>query len=283
MRNVLPASELCHKWANQEQQSGRNANGSMYFNGSTIYSYGSHFPIAKHIVNDQGQRAVLFTERTYSNTTAKHKSHVYMSCKNDNIIYCSNPNSSHADNFNDWLNTAYLHGASKLKTARKPEIYLNTLSIIESKAVKYAEFFGIEIPESLKAVLSIKDKSDYLQYQYKANELYKIEEQKRLKEQKKQFKEQLNRWLNFETTRLRLYTNYKYDFLRINDNRIETTQAVQIPLAIGKKLYQLIKDNKLSIGDKVLNYTVNEIGNDIKIGCHTFKQSYLLKFGAQLS
>jgi len=281
MRNVLPTSELCHKWANQEQESGRTSNGTMFFNGSTIYSYGHHFPIAKHIVNEQGQRAVLYTERSYSNTTAKHKSHVWMSCKNDNIIYCSNPNSSHADNFNDWLNTAYLHGASKLKTARKPEIYLNTLSIIENKAVKYAEFFGIEIPETLKAVLSIKDKSQYLDYQYKANELAKIEEQKRLKEQKKQFKEQIQKWLNLETSRL--YTNYKYDFLRINDNRIETTQAVQIPLELGKRLYQSIKNQSLKVGDKVLNYSVNEIGKEIKIGCHTFKQSYLLKFGAQLS
>jgi hypothetical protein len=281
MRKVLPVSELCHKWANQEQESGRNANGSIYFNGSTIYSYGSHFPIAKHIVNEQGQRAVLFTERTYSRTTDKHKSQVWMSCKNDNIIFCSLPNSSHADNFTFWLNCAELHGARKLKTARKPELYLNYISNIESKAVKYAEFFNIEIPESLKAVLSIKDKSDYLQYQYKANELYKIEEQKRLKEQKKQFKEQIQKWLNLETSRL--YTNYKYDFLRINENRIETTQAVQIPLAIGKKLYQSIKNGSLNVGDKVLNYSVNEIGKDIKIGCHTFKQSYLLKFGAQLS
>jgi hypothetical protein len=280
MRNVLPTSELCHKWANQEQESGRTSNGTMFFNGSTIYSYGHHFPIAKHIVNEQGQRAVLYTERNYSNTTAKHKSHVWMSCKNDNIIYCANPESSHANNFNYWLNTADLHAASKLKTARKPEIYLNTLSIIESKAVKYAEFFGIEIPESLKAVLSIKDKSDYLQYQYKANELYKIEEQKRLKEQKKKFVDELQNWLCFETSRI--YTPYKYDFLRINDNRIETTQAVQIPLELGKRLYQSIKNKSLKVGDKVLNYSVNEIGNEIKIGCHTFKQSYLLKFGAQL-
>jgi hypothetical protein len=281
MRKVLPVSELCHKWANQEQESARNANGSIYFNGSTIYSYGSHFPIAKHIVNEQGQRAVLYTERNYSNTTAKHKSHVWMSCKNDNIIYCANPESSHADNFNYWLNTADLHGASKLKTARKPEIYLNTLSIIENKAVKYAEFFGIELPETLKAVLSIKDKSQYLDYQHKANELAKIEEAKRLKEQKKKFKDDIKKWFNLETSRL--YTSYKYDFLRINENRIETTQAVQIPLELGKRLYQSIKNQSLKVGDKVLNYSVNEIGNEIKIGCHTFKQSYLLKFGSQLA
>ena len=281
MRNVLPVSELCHKWANMEQESGRNANGSMYFNGSTIYSYGSHFPIAKHIVNEQGQRAVLFTERSYSVTTEKHKSQVWMSCKNDNIIFCSLPNSTHQDNFNFWLNIAELQGARKLKTARKPELYLNIISNVESKAVKYADFFGIEIPETLKAVLSIKDKSQYLDYQHKANELAKIEEQKRLKEQKAKFKEDIKKWFNCETSRL--YTNYKYDFLRINDNRIETTQAVQIPIELGKRLFLSVKNQSLKVGDKVLNYSVNQVGKEIKIGCHTFKQSYLLKFGSQLA
>ena len=280
MRNVLPTSELCHKWANQEQESGRTSNGTLYFNGSTIYSYGSHFPIAKHIVNEQGQRAVLFTERSYSNTTAKHKSHVWMSCKNDDIIYCSVPGGSHDDNFNYWLIFAEIHGARKLKTARKPEIYLNIISNVESKAVKYAEFFGIEIPETLKAVLSIKDKTEYLQYESKAIEFAKLEQARKLKEQKAKFKEDIKKWLNLETSRL--YTTYKYDFLRINDNRIETTQAVQIPLELGKRLYNSIKNQSLKVGDKVLNYSVNEIGNDIKIGCHTFKQSYLLKFGSQL-
>jgi hypothetical protein len=281
MRNVLPTSEVCHKWANQEQSSGRTSTGSLFFNGSTIYSYGSHFPIAKHIVNEQGQRAVLFTERTYSRTTDKHKSQVWMSCKNDNIIFCSLPNSTHEQNFNFWLNVAELQGARKLKTAKKPEKYLQILSNIQDVSTKYAEFFSIEIPETLKAVLSIKDKNEFLQYESKAIEFAKIEKANKEKEQKKKFKEDIKKWFNYETSRL--YNGYKYDFLRINENRIETTQAVQIPLAIGKKLYELIRDNKLSVGDKVLNYSVNEIGNEIKIGCHTFKQSYLLKFGAQLA
>lgn len=280
MKKVLPVSDLCHKWANMEQQSGRNANSTIYFEGSTIYSYGSHFPIAKHIVNEQGQRAVLFTERTYSNTTAKHISHVWMSCKNDNIIYCANPNSSHEDNFNFWLNCAELHGARKLKNARKPEIYLNYLDNVNKNAVKYAEFFGIEIPEILKAVLSIKDKAEYLQYESKAIEFAKLEQARKIKEQKKKFKEDIKKWFNCETSRL--YTNYKYDFLRINDNRIETTQAVQIPIELGKRLYQSIRKGSLKVGDKVLNYSVNQVDKEIKIGCHTFTKQYLLKFGSAL-
>ena len=49
-------------------QSGNN----FYFDGDTIYSYGSHFPIARHVETKRG-RAVLFTTRDYSVTTSGHK------------------------------------------------------------------------------------------------------------------------------------------------------------------------------------------------------------------
>jgi hypothetical protein len=253
----------------------------MFFNGSTIYSYGEHFAIAKHIVNEQGQRAVLFTLRGYSNTTAKHINHVWMSCKNDNIIFCANPIGTHETNFKYWEQRAEHDGAMKLQTARKPEKYLSILADIETKANIYASYFGIQIPETLKALLAIKDKSEFLEFADKKAEFTKAENKRKAAEQKKKFKEDIKKWFNCETSRL--YTTYKYDFLRINDNRIETTQAVQIPLELGKRLYQSIKNQSLKVGDKVLNYSVNEIGNEIKIGCHTFKQSYLLKFGSQLA
>jgi hypothetical protein len=281
MRNVLPTSELCHKWANQHQESGRTSTGTMFFNRSTIYSYGDHFAIAKHVRNEQGQRAILFTERDYSNTTAKHKRHVYMSCKNDNIIYCANPIGSHETNFKYWEQSAEHDGATKLAKARKPEKYLAVLADIERTANIYAAFWGIELPETLKALLAIKDKTEFLAFADKKAEFIKAERKRNEAEQKKKFKEDIKKWFNCETSRL--YTTYKYDFLRINDNRIETTQAVQIPLELGKRLYQSIKNGTLNVGDKVLNYSINEVGKEIKIGCHTFKQSYLLKFGSKLA
>jgi hypothetical protein len=281
MKNVFNPSDLCHVWANQQQQSGRNANGSMFFNGSIIYSYGHHFAIAKHIRNEQGQTAVLFTERTYSNTTAKHKNHVWLSCKNDNIIYCYDPSGSHDQNFKYWEQRAEQEAASKLPTARKPEKYLFLLSQIERTANIYASYFDIELPETLKAILSIKDKTEFLAFADKKAEYIKAEQKRKEAEQKKQFKEQIKKWLNLESDRLSI--RYKFDFLRINDNRIETTQSVQIPLELGKRLYNSIKNQSLKVGDKVLNYSVNEVGKEVKIGCHTFTRSYLLKFGAQLS
>ena len=71
--------------------------------------------------------------------------------------------------------------------------------------------------------------------------------------------------------------------MRIRENRVETTQAVQIPIEIAKRLYLKIKTNTLAVGDKILDYSVNNVGKEIKIGCHTFNRSYLLKFGSQLA
>ena len=280
MKNIFTNSELAHTYANQSQQSGRNSNGSFYFEGKTIYSYGSHFPIANIVTNDKGEEAMLFTYRHYSNTTSKQISIVRSATRQYKKIYCHTPKGSHSNNFDNWVKLAEQQ-AEKLKKAKKPELYLNELNRLNSEVTEYTQFFSLEIPLTLKAVLSIKDKNEYLQYESKAAEFAKIEEQKRLKEQKAKFKEDIKKWLNLETSRL--YTTYKYDFLRINDNRIETTQAVQIPLELGKRLYNSIKNQSLKVGDKVLNYSVNEIGKEIKIGCHTFKQSYLLKFGSQLA
>src|SRR5436190_15215353 len=74
--NGKEKTQIAHLWMNKKQDSARDGRGSFYFKGDTIYSYGAHFPIARHITNKNGEHAVLMTTRTYSNTTAKHISMV---------------------------------------------------------------------------------------------------------------------------------------------------------------------------------------------------------------
>ncbi len=72
-KEVYHASELVHVWARQTQEYGRNSHGNFYFRGSEIYSYGSHFCIAKIIKKPKADGTggvVLVTTRTYSNTTS---------------------------------------------------------------------------------------------------------------------------------------------------------------------------------------------------------------------
>ena len=46
---VVSPETVAHLWANQVQQEAKNSNRSFYFYGPSIYSYGSHFEIARHV------------------------------------------------------------------------------------------------------------------------------------------------------------------------------------------------------------------------------------------
>lgn len=65
--------QVAHLWANQSRPEAKGS--SYFFRGSTVFSYGSHFPIARHF-----KGAVLFTTRSYSVTTSKHISITHGAC-----------------------------------------------------------------------------------------------------------------------------------------------------------------------------------------------------------
>ncbi len=48
----------------------RSGNGTLFVSNGTIYSYGAHFPIARHV----GGNTVLFNGASYSVTTSRHQS-----------------------------------------------------------------------------------------------------------------------------------------------------------------------------------------------------------------
>lgn len=276
MKKVLPQSEVAHTWANQSQDEARTSNRNLYFDGATIYSYGSHFPIAKHIEHN-GVSACLFTLRSYSNSTAKHKSIVRQASSHLNIVWCGNPDNTHEQNFNYFLNLCEGE-ASKLLKAKKPEIYLGAIAQHGELATKYAAFFGLELPVTLQAMLNIGNKAEYASYQDNKEQYAKEQAAKRQKDLAKQHKKALAKWVSGETNRL--YTHNGLDYLRMGLNGVETSQAVDIPISAAKQLFEKVASGKLAVGDMILNrYTVNEVGSMVKIGCHTFKTSYLIQFG----
>lgn len=82
MKTVFSNSELVHVGASQSQQEGRNSNGSLFFEGATIYSYGRHFSIARFVAPG----VVLFNGSSYSNTTAKHQSDVRRAVRHCRVL-----------------------------------------------------------------------------------------------------------------------------------------------------------------------------------------------------
>jgi hypothetical protein len=266
MKKVNTPQQTAHLFATQSQIEAYTPNRALYFYNKSIYSYGSHFCIAKFT----DSKTLLFTERSYSNTTSKHISVVSHATSHIDKIYCSNPNGTHENNFNFWLNNAE-RLTDKLSRANKPEIYISQLQQIENKAKIYANYFSIEIPETLKSALKVTTKAEILAYMESKAELIAAEKLRKEKELKKEHATNLKKWRKFETARL--YQRNGFDYLRKNDTEFQTSQGIKIPLEIGLRLYKNLSN--LKQGDKFLDFTVGQVTKQfICIGCHkiTFKE-----------
>jgi|SRR5215469_1114822 len=72
-RTVFENSMVAHVWAQQNQPSGKSNNGNFFFNGQTLYSYGSHFVVGR-IMKDK--TALLATD-SYSISTTRHQRYAH--------------------------------------------------------------------------------------------------------------------------------------------------------------------------------------------------------------
>jgi hypothetical protein len=277
MKTVFSNSQLSHVWAHRQQTEGR-AN-SFYFYGDTIFSYGSHFPIAKHLPNGK----VLFTMRNYSNTTAKHIALTRNAVSHKELVMCWNPNGMPDENFAQFERLIKLE-LPKLKAARKPEKYVREIMGLCHRAEAYADAMGVPCPDTFAAfqdfsLLTPKGADEMLQ------NIAILEREAELKKQKaeqKSHKENVKKWLKGETRYIYSRAD-KRDYLRLNGENVETSQGVTIPVPVAKRFYFAVKSGAVKVGANLAGYTVNEVTkSQIKIGCHTFPVNYLIKFGDKL-
>ncbi len=77
MRRVVPSSQVIPLWLAQSQDSATNPQRNFFFNGSAIFSFGEHFPIAVRVDRPGRDMAVLFTSREHGPITGQHKRAVY--------------------------------------------------------------------------------------------------------------------------------------------------------------------------------------------------------------
>jgi hypothetical protein len=143
MKKVVSKTEVAKLWANQNQHEARVQNGNFYFDSTVIYSYGSHFPIAKIKENN----ICLFTLQGYSNSTAKHINEVRYAANraNLNIIYCY-------DIFNTEKSLQYFTNQIKKLIAeirnpknRKFEGRLADLRHYANQLLTYVKYFKIDL------------------------------------------------------------------------------------------------------------------------------------------
>ncbi len=297
MKKVFSNSELPHVWAHQQQDEGRGA-GSFYFTGPTIYSYGSHFPIASHVRNKKGEKAILFTTRGYSNSTAKHISKTWRAIPDASIvIMCNTPcghyggvptDETHRVNFSAWLRDAKAI-VDKLAAARKPEIYIGQLTTVREQSDRYAEYFGIKVNKELLKTLAVIDNPD-ISAALEARKAEIIKDAKAAKAKAaKQVRERIQAFYDFKT-------NYigggQYSYLRYSEasKRVETSNGKEIPVEVAKRAYNWLTDVIKKGGCTgecsytILGFAVDYVNDKtFKVGCHTIEVAEAARIAKQLN
>lgn len=292
MKQVFNGSEVAHIWASQQQKSGRNSGGNFYFDNQTIYSYGSHFPIATIRGND-----VFFTLRSYSNTTAKHIGRARGAISHKNIIWVNDVpvnfkylDSTHENNLKYWKREIQQMVNELGNKRNKAETRLSVIARNVAQLNTYCDYFKLKIKDKdLKSLLSLVNAPDFVDKAREAKAKQDELNAKKLKQAAKAYEQYITLWRKYDKDGIEnlspkvkelcnFYNNNSEAFTRLrfnaDHNRLETSKGVQIPAEIAKRAYKQLNGciegtcNELSV--PVMNYTITKTTKDAIIaGCHT--------------
>lgn len=273
MKQVLSnQKEVCHFWANKLQSQGRA--GSMFFENERIYSYGYHFEIARFVKDS----VVIFTNRSYSSTTAKHKSYTRQSIPYSVKVFTLPSFTDHKGNVEFMLKTI----EDKFEEAARSRKY--TESILESvvnstKQIEdYCNEFKLKLNKTQLALVE-RAKNCLNEDQLQDIRTKLAERSKKLLDSKRK---EINEWLSCQ--RESLSNSINKVFLRTKCNApeiVETSLGANVPLNEAKSLYLALKNNVPVNGFQIGHYYVNSYSNAVlTIGCHKLTQDEINRFAS---
>jgi hypothetical protein len=282
MERVKDIYAVAHNWANHIGKGVKASN--LFFERENIYSYGHHFLIAKHVVGQRGERAVLFTQRTYSKSTTAHLTIVKNASSHLDMLYVPDPDLESEELFEKWYREIKTI-ADSLNGSRKPQKHMLHIQSVFENAKRYADFFGLEIPEVLVKAGEIQNAEQYHDLLQQERELRKAQEKRAQAEALRLQKMKLKCWRKFEIDYVS--TADGFDYLRSNkvNQTIETTQRVEFSLAAGRQLYGLVlatieKGGCTNCGETFLGrYSITQINSKfIRVGCHKVSLTEIKSF-----
>lgn len=293
MKTVVNSEQVAHLWAHKAQSEARNSNNSLFFRDSTIYSYGSHFPIARHI-EGADVNAVLFTTKDYSVTTAKHKSFVARAIPFATaVIHVTNPTDKLGVSSLDEIQKRIDLAIQSIERART-----NIGWRIEALNREVLEFsVAAKLIRSRRKVKAPGDawfnsmrekmiKGETL----RVERLKKKEETsaKRRIEQQEKDRAQLAAWLAGGDCQFPWSFRNEGCYLRAYGDEVQTSLGARVPLADVKTALPFVLSTIQTGGSFETNGHVVKLGafvldaitsdGEVKAGCHLFKKSEVLRF-----
>ena len=290
MRYVLrDTDEVCHFWANQSQESGSNKTRSVYFERERIYSYGSHFCMARILPSG----VVVVSTRTYSVTTTGHMHHMQNAIRGRTVVYCHNP----AANVHANMDHARHQVISLIESAKRPRLQHRTRVQRRAQALETAEsaneYLAALPPDEQLSAQPIDTTNlqsaaaDLAQWQRAADESRKALHAARLAD----LQADLQAWRAHEIITRTGLSNLPCA-LRLSQDRtrIQTSWGAEIDTKHAPLLWGLIERTRtgrreptnpaLPLGPYVLN-NIRADGS-IVVGCHDIPYSELANIAQQL-
>lgn len=308
MKTVFINRQVCHVWAQQNQNDGRNSSYTLSFVRDTLFSYST--PIARFIANGDRSPVVLMTTASYSPTTRKQKGYALSALRGVTYVFHvpsigrrgglskdSSDEVNHAENvkhYQDAINSESMRGMRSRKHAASCE---ENATRILTQARLYAEHFCLRASFSIPNDEELRIKANA---QRKANALARFEREKRENDRLEQSLIKLGHlacaWIEGACAHpskdlayvVKRKLNIPQDFDAMQFHResgeVRTTRGASVPVEHVRRIAALV----LRLCERGTVYTVppnapirighfelSEIdaSGNVKVGCHRFTLS----------
>jgi len=277
MKYVHTSDMVAHLFANQSQPEARNSGDYYYFNLPSIYSFGSHFEIARH-VEFKGKHCVLFTQRTCGQRTSKHLSDTWRALRGQLVFDVPECGSSHAQVVENYLQKQIDEMVKATRARIHADWHLGAARSIAEQANAYIDFFELDAPHlstviDPETLASARAKADNF------SEARKAAVKKRAEEREEQEEKELAEWLAGTRHSLPWNQRQRKCFMRVKGDIVQTSQGAEFPVSHAKRIFKVIARcvksgvpyQKNGHSEKVGLFEVDSISTDgtVRAGCHT--------------
>jgi len=309
MKIVNNSTQVIHLFANQVQSEARTPSSpyggsSLYFEGESIFSYGSHYKLGLHLKG----RAILINTLGYSVTTSKQISQLSQGARHLNTFYSEsvfidsvlakveslllliprarknklrylNEIKGLCASFNDFQNHLIQHKITFIRWSKGERKKV----LIDKRSKEF---------KRLAYILANLENSDLLEQEaQRQNEQAKQKKQAKAIKDTQNFREGKTNFVRLTFDLLRLETrehptpinNEKGDIIEVANVTtlsVRTSQGLKIDINEARKLLYILEANKyhtptlntLLKGEKIGFYTIDKVEkNALFIGCHTIQ------------
>lgn len=317
-RHVYPTDRIAHLWAHQTQESARNPQGNLYFEGKVLYSYRNSYPIGNLVPMKSKPSVVglvLIQQDRYGNTTSRHISRALVAVNHMRsievpyVLVSHDKTSDHTGNLK-WFHDQIQETKDKAMRARTSvEWHLSKLESLIDNANVYCNFFrirhkfqnGLTIENMAEMRVQAKDAAKAKQIKDAADNKRRAAQQERADVIARPFAQgRLDAWRaggnrpsNEDVRVLGMSREKNGDLLRVNGDVVETSQGVKFPVSHARLGLELVRRVMSSGHDWYTNghtlhlghYKIDRIlaaDGTVYAGCHIVKWAEIERIARQL-